>query len=240
MPDHRSHRGQHPDDARLFAPDQHPRLRAAVHDLSWLLTHGYAEPSAQKIVGDRYTLDARQRSAVARSACSDQALAARLAKFLPPETAAAHPLLIDGYNLLTTLETALGNGVVLLCRDTAVRDIASIHGTYRKTEETPPALELVGRAARDLSLPRLTWYLDRPVSNSGRLAQLLRDTASAHAWDWSVEIVQNPDPILASSDGVIVSADSVILDHCTRAFNLARHIVEGHVPNAFLVDLTHP
>ena len=33
MPDQRQHRGRHPEDDRLFAPDHWPALRAAVADL---------------------------------------------------------------------------------------------------------------------------------------------------------------------------------------------------------------
>ena len=73
MPDKRTHRGAHPQDDRLFAPDQYSALQSATSDLSWLLTREYASPSALKIVGDRYALDARQRLAVMRCACSDEA-----------------------------------------------------------------------------------------------------------------------------------------------------------------------
>ncbi|HSG88818.1 MAG TPA: DUF434 domain-containing protein, partial [Pseudomonadales bacterium] len=73
MPDHRRHRGPHPDDARLFAPDTVGPLRTAVGDLSWLFSRGYAERSAVKVVGDRYRLRERQRIALRRSACSDAA-----------------------------------------------------------------------------------------------------------------------------------------------------------------------
>ncbi len=72
MPDKRKHRGAHPDDNRLFAEDQLPSLRTAVAEYSWLLTRGYAEESALKLVGDRYDLTARQRMAVWRSSCSDE------------------------------------------------------------------------------------------------------------------------------------------------------------------------
>src|SRR5438105_3109058 len=71
VPDTRRHRGAHPDDARLFAEAAWPALRAAVADLSWLLGKAYAQPSALKLVGDRYRLDVRQRAAVARAACAD-------------------------------------------------------------------------------------------------------------------------------------------------------------------------
>ena len=43
-------------------------------DFSWLLTRGYAEKGALKLVGDRFSLTERQRLAVMRSACSDQHL----------------------------------------------------------------------------------------------------------------------------------------------------------------------
>src|SRR5688500_3971235 len=66
MSDSRKHRGPHPEDGRLFATDQLPALREATRDLSWLLSRDYASPSALKLVGDRYQLEARQRIAAAR------------------------------------------------------------------------------------------------------------------------------------------------------------------------------
>ena len=71
MPDTRSHRGPHPEDDRLFGSAVRPRLVEAVADLCWLLSRGYATPSALKLVGDRHVLAARQRVAVARLRCSD-------------------------------------------------------------------------------------------------------------------------------------------------------------------------
>ncbi|MDB5297887.1 MAG: hypothetical protein JWO31_3870, partial [Phycisphaerales bacterium] len=79
MPDTRSHRGPHPDDGRLFHPDRWPALRTAAAELSWLLSRGYGEVAALKVVGDRHALSARQRSAVRRAACTDDQLARRAA-----------------------------------------------------------------------------------------------------------------------------------------------------------------
>jgi hypothetical protein len=238
VPDRRTHRGAHPEDAKLFAPDQHARLRDAVAHLSWLLTRGYAQPSALKLVGDRFNLDARQRTAVMRCACSDQAIEARRARQLQPLDVRGRTMLIDGYNVLTTAETALGGGVILVGRDGAVRDMASIHGSYRKVEETRPAIELVGRTLASLEIPRAIWYLDAPVSNSGRLKTILGEVAHVHDWHWTVEIVPNPDAILAQLPGPVVTADSVILDRCVAWFNLAAAVV-GAAPRPWLVDLTH-
>ncbi|HEX8913615.1 MAG TPA: DUF434 domain-containing protein [Humisphaera sp.] len=238
MPDHRRHRGPHPEDVRLFAPAAHATLRAAVADLSWLLSRGYADPSALKLVGDRYGLDARQRSAVARSACTDERRDARAAKLLQPHAVAGRAVMIDGYNVLTTVEAALGGAVVLLARDGAVRDIASLHGTWRSVEETVPAAEFVGRTLADLGVSRAAWYLDSPVSNSGRLAAILRAVAGRNGWDWTVDLVQNPDTVLSAARGeAVATADSIILDRCDAWLNLAGEVVARHAPGANVVDL---
>jgi hypothetical protein len=144
---------------------------------------------------------------------------------------------IDGYNVLTTIEAALAGGVILAARDGAYRDMASMHGSYRKVAETRPALELLGRVLAELEVGECRWYLDRPVSNSGRLKKIIEEMAAEGGWRWAVELVADPDPLLAGSDEVVATADSVILDSCRLWFNLARETVTRHVPEAEVVEL---
>jgi hypothetical protein len=239
VPDLRTHRGPHPEDAALFAPDRHARLREAVAHVSWLLTRDYAVPSALKLVGDRFALDARQRTAVMRCACSDSARDARRAREVAPPDVRGRALSIDGYNVLTTAEAALGGGVILVGRDGAVRDMASIHGSYRKVEETRPAIHLIGRTLASLGARAARWYLDSPVSNSGRLKTILREIATAEGWDWQIEIVPDPDAVLSRTSELVATADSAILDRCTAWFNLAGHVV-GAAPRPWVVNLGEP
>lgn len=240
MPDTRTHRGPDPRDAEAFAPEAWPRLRQAVSDYSWLLGRGYAEPSALKLVGDRHRLIERQRMAVRRSACSDASLAGRRGREVHPEDVRGRTLLVDGFNVLTTIEAALGGAVVVIGRDGAARDLAGVHGTYRKVAETRPALELLGDHLASLGVAACTWHLDRPVSNSGRLAALILQRAEERGWPWGVELSFNPDPILASSPEVVATADAGILDHGVRWLNLARSVLSASVPDRFEVDLSRP
>lgn len=237
VPDDRSHRGPHPEDAQLFAPSQWPALRQAVADLSWLLSREYGDVSALKLVGDRYRLNQRQRKAVMRCACTDEARLRRLSKQAVPADVAGQTLLIDGYNQLTTVETALGDGVVLVARDTLCRDIAGLHGTWRRVEETIPALRLIRQTTADLRVGSCIWYLDRPVSNSGRLSEIIRVVASEHGWDWKVEVVPNPDDVLAASAETIATADGEVLDRCRRWLGLSRIVIAAKAPAAHVVDL---
>jgi hypothetical protein len=233
VPDTRKHRGPGPQDPEWFGSGARPALAAAVSDLSWLLSRGYAEPSSLKLVGDRHRLVERQRIAVLRSACSDEALAARRARRVDHRALAGRPLRIDGFNLVLTLESALGGGVIIGGRDGCFRDLASVHGTYRRVEETRPALELAARWLGEWGAGPSTWLLDAPVSNSGRLAAMVR----AASPNWSAEVVPNPDAILSQPGDLVVSADSVVLDRCGEWVNLARALVEAAAPGAFVVNL---
>jgi hypothetical protein len=191
-----------------------------------------------KLVGDRWSLTARQREAVIRSACSDEECIGRALRRIEPEELTAELVLVDGFNVLTTLEAALGGAVVLVGRDDCLRDISGVHGTYRKVEETQPAARLVGEFLRARAVASARWLLDRPVSNSGRLRASLLELAAENAWSWEVELAMNPDPILAESTAVVATADSVILNRCGRWLNLARLVVATRVPGANLVDLS--
>jgi len=237
MPDSRTHRGPHPEDARLFAPAAWPALRAATAELCWLLSRDYAPTSALQLVGDRHQLPGRQRQAVERCACSDLARLGRETRRVAASTLASQALWLDGYNVLTTVEVALGGGVLLAAADGALRDLGSMHGTYRRVAETLPALELLGEACRLSGAREWRWYLDRPVSNSGRLKRIMEELAAARGWPWTVELVPNPDAVLSATAEIIATADSVVLDRCRRWFNLAREVVERRVPAANVVPL---
>ena len=240
MPDTRSHRGPHPDDAVLFGPPARPALCGATADLCWLLTRGYASTGAAKLVGDRFQLAARQRIAVVRAACSDSALAGRTARRLARDALRGRPLALDGYNVLTTVEAALAGGVILAARDGAYRDMASMHGSFRRVAETQPALDLIGRTAEGLGAAECHWYLDRPVSNSGRLRALMVDVATEAGWRWTVELVNSPDAVLRQTSLAVATADSAVLDRCAGWFNLARETVARFVPGAWVLELPGP
>jgi hypothetical protein len=153
--------------------------------------------------------------------------------------------------------------VILAARDGAYRDMASMHGSYRKVAETLPALELLGRAIAAFGPAECVWFLDRPVSNSGRLKTLMVDLAAQHGWPWHIELVANPDTILTTPDAIladhaeaptaepseetppnrpsppniiVATADSAILDGAPTWFNLAREVVAQYISTAWILD----
>ena len=239
-PDRRRHRGAHPEDERLFAPGRLGALRVAAGELSWLLGRGYQPKSALKLVGDRHDLRERQRLAVARSACSDERRARRLARELKADAVRGAALIVDGFNLVITLEAALSGGVLVVCRDGCVRDLSSVHGSYRAVEETERAVVLAGETLAALGHASALWLFDRPVSNSGRISERVRAIAGERGWPWEVRAEFNPDRDIIDSPRIAVTADSNVLDHAARWLNLSRLIVERDIQSPWLIDLDVP
>ena len=236
-PDTRQHRGAHPADRELFRDDALPELRSAVAELSWLLTRGYAAKAAAKLVGDRHSLTERQRLAAARAACSDQSLARRTSTCIDVGSLSGADIIIDGFNLIITIEAALSGGVLLRCRDDCIRDLSGVHGSYRAVSETETALALIGKEFHQLRVNSVEWVLDQPISNSGRLAQRMRDIAAAAGWGWTVELLFNPDERLTESKKIALTSDSVVLDRAGRWANFKRYLIEMRLTDSWIVDL---
>jgi len=237
MPDKRTHRGPHPADEKLFNAETIGDLRSAVADYSLLLTKGYAQKSALKLVGDRFSLTQRQRLAVMRSACSDQQLASRNERRVEPKNLAGESLAVDGYNVLITIEAAMSGGMIFRGRDGCYRDLASIHGTYRRVAETIPALQLIGDFLQETGFGEALWLLDSPVSNSGRLKTLMGELAENNGWKWQIKLLQSPDAELKKTASVVASSDSVVIDDCKAWTNLAAEIITRKLPSSTIIDV---
>lgn len=237
MPDKRANRGAHPKDAEDFSPQALPLISAATTDLCWLLSRGYPAAGSLNLVGDRFRLRSRQRTALQRLAVSDHDRARRRERLLPIEELAGRNLLLDGYNVLVTVEVALGGGVVLGARDGTARDMASVSGSYRKVRQTMPALDAIGEVLSRYGVAQARWLLDRPISNSGRLKAILEELARERGWPWEVELSANPDRELRAATDPVATADSAILDHCGPWVNLARRVIDEKVPGVWWVEV---
>lgn len=233
------HRGQHPQDRRLFAEGELPKLREALQDYAWLLSKGYAVNASLKLVGDRFGLASRQRLLLMRSACTEAQLRRRLASEVPAAALAGKALELDGLNVLITAESALSGGYLFIGLDGCYRDLSSVHGSYKRVQETREAILLLGRTLRALEVTRARWLLDRPVSNSGRLKALLLELAGVSGWPWTVELRDSPDADLKRGGGIVATTDGAILDAASAWFNLAGFLVERFVPQGKVVDLRH-
>lgn len=230
-------RGYDINDEKWFSEDAMTKLYSAQEEIVWLLDRHYKIGHIIELVGGHYQLSARQRIALQRACCTNKQNVCRQEKLLSHQAARKGILYIDGLNLIITLEVALSNSILILGNDGCIRDMAGLRGTYRLIDKTGKALNLIGKVLNELEVPYCKFFLDSPVSNSGRLKSAILE--HAEGWDIpiEVELVQNPDSIL-SKLGNVVTSDSVILDSCKSWVNLSELIIEEYIKNARIIDLS--
>lgn len=231
MPHKQAHRGANPKDAALFADKHLPAMRQALQDLHYLLNRDYTLNASLKLVGDRFRLKKRQRQALTHAVATQEAIRNRTQSRVA--TLKHQTVWLDGYNQLITTEALLAGAPVFRGMDGCLRDIASVHSTYRKVAETLPALQYIGEALQRHEVGKVVWVLDAPISNSGRLAALLRE----QPWGWEVVLDNNPDKMLVEQNGVVVSSDSWVLDRAGAWFNLSVELAEV-IPTPWLVEVS--
>lgn len=229
-------RGKHPNDDKLFAKKWHPIFKEAIDDYSFLSSRGYAMNSVLQIVGNRYKLNKRQRMAILRVGAAEQDIQLRKSKHLQPSDLKNKTVSIDGFNLLILLESALSGAFIFKGRDGTYRDISSVHGSYKRVQKTEAAIILVGNVLKKMDVKSVEWYLDSPISNSGRLKKMLLELSEKHQFNWTVELVHNPDKVLAENCKIVVSSDGWVINHAENWFNLGSHLINNELENLNILE----
>lgn len=230
------HRTAHPDDRRTFAPESLATLRRAVEEVGWMLGRGYPMSLAVRAAGDRHQLTDRQRLAVTRASASPADLASRASRRVEGASLRGAELSVDLFNVLITLELALGGGALLRCADGPLRDLAGLRGSYRLVVETEPAATHLLSTLASMELARCVLWIDAPVSNSGRLRARLEALAAREGAAVELEMVPDADAAMRGC-AVAASADAMVIDGAARWCNLAAEIVAARVPDAWVLDL---
>lgn len=241
MSESRGHRGPAPNDEVLFAEVTWPALKTATLELSWLLSRGYVMLSGLKLVGDRHALTARQRAAVERAACAAEVAQGRRQKRVSIDALRGQVVAIDAFNVLIVSESAFSNAPIFRGQDGALRDLGGVHGSWRRVQETEPVLLALAALLRDAEVARVRFFIDRPVSNSGRLRALIDEVFShaAPSLPLEIELVPSADPSLREEhDAIIASADGWVIDGSTRWIDLPSVLVEEREQAIWLVDLS--
>ncbi|WP_185288961.1 DUF434 domain-containing protein [Chryseobacterium lactis] len=231
-------RGKNTGDDTLFASEkQINKLRSAVQDMQYLLTREYPEKATSELVGNRYRLKTRQIQALRGASASEGQLHNRKRKELEVSDLAGKTVYLDGFNVLILLESLLSEAYIFEGADGCFRDLSGVHGTYKRVNQTLRAVEAVAAFYHKNHIQKLVWIFDQPVSNSGRIKQIILEFAAENNLNWEAELQYNPDKFLAESSEIIVSSDAWILDHCKEWFNLIGYLIKEESLSVNLIKM---
>ncbi len=227
-------RGYHEEDRKLFGEDARRILSLCADDVTYLLNRGYQYKSAITFVGNHYLLAERQRSALLRICASDEQVRIRKQKQLDslPDGCTVH---IDAFNAVVLMETVLSGSMILKGRDGCYRDLSGLAGTYAVIEKTDPAIEKIIGKLQEHKTARAVFWIDAPVSNSGRLKQHIAEAAEKLSFPIDIRMVRNADSELKKQENVI-SGDSIVITECRSWYNLYAELA-GDEGNIWVFDI---
>jgi len=216
----------------------------AILDLVYLLERNYPKNSSITLVGNRYRLAADERMVLYRGVFKTSEAVQRRAKIIVPSSSVSGKLVIDGYNVLITLESYLLGKTVFRSMDGFVRDISGVYGNYRFTKTAKRSIALLADYVRKLFLMidekygELVVYLDAPVSKSGELAVYMRRYFKEQGILSKIEVLAGPDVRLIEEgqSSVVATSDTVIADQVPLCADIPGHIIIN-VLKKHIIDL---
>jgi len=221
-------RGKNSGDDQLFASskEQH-NLREALLDMHYLFSRDFPPASSLALVGNRYRLNKRQQLALQGMSAAEADIQSRKGRQLSSAQLRGETVWLDGFNILILLETLFSGGYVFKGLDGCFRDISSVHGTYKRVNQTEDALLRVGNVLKQLEVARVIWIFDSPVSNSGRLKTFCYEIATQYNFSWDIHLENAPDKFLIENNRTVVTSDAWVLNNCSLWFNLGAYIIES-------------
>lgn len=228
-------RGYSINDEREFGDKSIQKIYDAAKDLHYLLDRGYKIKGASIFVGNHYLLSERQRLAIVRTVSSSEDI--RIRKTKEAINLENKVVNIDGFNTIITLEVALSGSILLKCMDGTIRDLAGMGGSYRLIEKTKDSIIMIGKILEQNKIRKAIFYLDSPVSNSGRLKEQIFELLSEFNFEVQVENINNVDAVLSTMENVITS-DAIILDKCISWINLNEKIIESNIEQKYCIDFS--
>lgn len=216
-------------DEKEFGDKHKYKLYKAGEDLLYLLNRGYKIKGASTFIGNHYLLSERQRLALVRGISKSEDVIKRRVKE-NTGSLSGKVIHIDGFNTIITLEVALSKSLIIKSMDGAIRDLAGLRGTYSVIDKTEISIKLIGEWLSEHKVHKAIFYLDRPVSNSGRLKMKILELLNNSEFEIMVENIDNVDSVLETKENV-VSSDAIILDRCKSWINMNREIIENSIQN---------
>ena len=227
-------RGYCEDDEKLFGREAMPVLSKCGEEIVWLLNRGYPFKPAVTFTANHYLLAERQRNALMRMVADDESLKIRKQKQSGSleEGCTVH---IDAFNAVVLMETALSGSMILKGMDGCYRDLSGLAGTYAIIRNTDPAIERIIRKLLEYRVGKAVFWIDAPVSNSGRLKTHIAEAAERFGLCIDIQMVHNADKELILRDHVI-SGDSIVISECISWFNLYEKLIE-ELENPWITEL---
>ncbi|MGB9937934.1 MAG: DUF434 domain-containing protein [Methanobacterium sp.] len=201
------------------------KLKEAAYDLRFLLNRNYRKKNALTFVSNKYVLSLNERNYLGRSIFSNSIINSRKNKIINLPQIENKYILIDGYNVLITTESICRKDYnsLVLCDDGIIRDINAVFGKYKFNKNTEVGLNTILKLIEGYK-PYVTFFFDKQVSWSGKLAQLTKEIMVNMSIKGKAIVSENVDLDIIKArepkNGIIATSDGIIIDKVDKVIDI--------------------
>lgn len=196
------------------------KIDKAAEDMKFLLDRGYNRTRVLDMVTDRYHLGKDQRNHLERFVFSQEGVEKRKNKLVSLDEIEKEKIVVDGYNILITMEAYLQDEKLIRGMDGLTRDNCRVFSNYCFDEETEEAVDEILSILKKASPSYVLFVFDSQISKSGELSAFVRKRIKYHGLQGDARAVKNADREIKELNWVTVSSDRIIVDHVDKVLDL--------------------
>lgn len=208
-------------------------IRQAAEEYLWILSRGYPQSPALKLVGDKFKLSRDMRQVLYRGVVPAAQAKLRYEKI--GTIGEGDLVLVDTYNVLFTVNNYLLGKPLFISNDGLLRDAGEMRGRIINKPQFSRSVSLMLEVLQMWSGASYIHYLDEPVSHSGRLSiELCKDMVQMGI-EGDAFTVRSPDQMLRQekSDAICTSDGGIIDQYQGRVIDLPRYLLQHYFQTDF-------
>ena len=176
-------------------------------------------------MADHFQLSLEERHILTRVIMPPDKIVSRINKKVACSGIRDRTLLLDGYNILLSVDSLLKKELMWFCDDGYIRDTRYYFSKAKQAEDLEEALEAVLRFLSKAGPKSVFFLLDAQISRSGELAGFIRHKMGEYGVSGEAKTSKITDfdlkaegrnleknVILATSDGIIIDSVLEVLD----------------------------
>lgn len=206
-------------------PDLREKLLKPARDIRSILRWDYPKFATIRFVAEHFQLSVEERNILTRVIMPPEKVVSRIRKKTNCDGIKDRDLLLDGYNVLLSVDSLLKNEPMWFCDDGYVRDTRYYFSKASQAEDIGEALNSVLEFLSEASPKSITFLFDSQISRSGELAGFVRrkleeyeipgESRTSKSVDFDLKTEGgNPEKnlIVATSDGIVIDSALQVLD----------------------------
>ncbi len=195
-------------------------LDSAIKDFKYLLDRNYNKITALNLVVNHYKLGKEERNFLLRYVFSENEIKEHKSKLCSIEEINGKRIVIDGYNVLITVEAILEGKRVIRCMDGFVRDTSRIFSNYKFNKNTETAVKKILRILPRYKPKFILFVFDSQVSRSGELASYVRREIMNLSLDGDAKTSSIADSYITKLNWITLTSDSAIIENVEKVVDL--------------------